>query len=330
MLEGQRTGKPPILLRLTPVLLSLLKSADGEDVRIQVDGPRANIMVGSEKFPCTDVAESDTLDAFVRSEVQGNERFEYAGRVAHRIIAEPSSSEPSTKASLTGDEIKLAHCLAVGPMGLADLANRVDFPMATAAKLLERVAQPILGEKFELIPTLYQKLNIREWKLWSPQEKAAVISNANRTFDHLGYPRNHPARLLLQPPDQARQVDSTSRAPNRLLKISPGKLRKTVNGRTSTPTPEGHHSSSKPRENGKSTYLGDSSKPPLRSSDEDMFKLARRFRDAYDDYYRLYSVLSKRKVRSPTQVQKLLSIHRELEQWKRTLWENAKRRKAVA
>lgn len=330
---NQKPSRPPILLRLNPVVLALLKSGN-ESVRIQVDGSRADLMIGKEKFLCSNVVDTETIDAFVRTDGKGDEEFRYAGRVSNRIIVEPLAPATNTKSSLTPEEVSVAHCLALGPMRLSQLADRAKLPLATVAKILEHVGSPMSGETFELQPELYRKLRIWDWKPWSPQDRDLAISNAHKAFDRLGYPKEHPARLMLTPPESDKEKINT--APRGVLKLSAPKKRKTANGALSTQSTQSTQSNQKTSSTAtkvsttaKHTNSKNSSDSKLSHSDEDMFNLAKRFRDAYDDYYRLYSVLSDRKTRSPSQVQKLLSIHRELEQWKRTLWENARRRKTV-
>lgn len=54
--------------------------------------------------------------------------------------------------------------------------------------------------------------------------------------------------------------------------------------------------------------------------DEDLFELARRFRDTYSEYAKLYALLSKEPKRPNGDVQRLLTMHKELESWKQRLW----------
>uniref|UniRef100_A0A060TFS0 ARAD1D16830p n=1 Tax=Blastobotrys adeninivorans TaxID=409370 RepID=A0A060TFS0_BLAAD len=55
--------------------------------------------------------------------------------------------------------------------------------------------------------------------------------------------------------------------------------------------------------------------------DDDLFELARKFRQTYSEYEKLYAqVSSAERKKSRADVQKLLSMHRELESWKRKLW----------
>lgn len=61
----------------------------------------------------------------------------------------------------------------------------------------------------------------------------------------------------------------------------------------------------------------------MEASSEDMFELARKFREVYDEYRELYSKLSNPRARPPSQVQRLITMHRQLGQWKKTLWSNS-------
>lgn len=56
--------------------------------------------------------------------------------------------------------------------------------------------------------------------------------------------------------------------------------------------------------------------------DEDLFELARKFRQAYGEYAKLYNRMSSsaERKKSKADVQKLLSMHRELQSWKNKLW----------
>ncbi|KAA8914024.1 hypothetical protein TRICI_003042 [Trichomonascus ciferrii] len=69
-----------------------------------------------------------------------------------------------------------------------------------------------------------------------------------------------------------------------------------------------------------------STTPPTKKQrstvDEDLFELARKFRQAYGEYAKLYNRMSSsaERKKSKADVQKLLSMHRELQSWKNKLW----------
>jgi hypothetical protein len=99
------------------------------------------------------------------------------------------------------------------------------------------------------------------------------------------------------------------------------------NGRESTPTATTKATatstvSEKPRAKRKSE--GPPSQTPRPNKkiaiDDDLFELARRFKDTYNEYAKLYAVLSKESKRPKGDVQRLLSMHKELESWKQRLW----------
>ncbi|CAN6646794.1 hypothetical protein TRVA0_022S00408 [Trichomonascus vanleenenianus] len=60
------------------------------------------------------------------------------------------------------------------------------------------------------------------------------------------------------------------------------------------------------------------------SVDQDLFELAQRFRKTYSEYARLYQHLSaeqKNRKTKAAEVQRLLTMHRELESWKKKIWD---------
>lgn len=78
--------------------------------------------------------------------------------------------------------------------------------------------------------------------------------------------------------------------------------------------------SDKPRTKRKSEGLQSGRPSKKMAFDEDLFELARKFKDTYHEYAKLYAVLSKESKRPRSDVQRLLSMHKELESWKQRLW----------
>ncbi|ANB11505.1 RNA polymerase II transcription elongation factor SpELL [Sugiyamaella lignohabitans] len=66
------------------------------------------------------------------------------------------------------------------------------------------------------------------------------------------------------------------------------------------------------------------------ASEGDLFELARKFRDTYSEYAKLYSVLSARGKRPKSDIQRLLSMHRDLESWKQLLWASSPKMKKTS
>lgn len=62
----------------------------------------------------------------------------------------------------------------------------------------------------------------------------------------------------------------------------------------------------------------------LEHEDEDLFEIARKFRDRYGEYRELYALLENRKSRPPKQLRRLLALHNQLTSWKEKLWSNAR------
>lgn len=80
----------------------------------------------------------------------------------------------------------------------------------------------------------------------------------------------------------------------------------------------------------KAGKLAESCKKVKKSdSKAEMYELARKFQNAYGEYLELYSFLSKRKTRPPSQVEKLMEMHNQLTQWKETLWSNSRMKSQV-
>lgn len=58
----------------------------------------------------------------------------------------------------------------------------------------------------------------------------------------------------------------------------------------------------------------------------ELFDLAQKFKDTYSEYEKLYKTVSKRQRKPKDQLQKLLSMHRDLASWKQKLWASAQTR----
>lgn len=61
-----------------------------------------------------------------------------------------------------------------------------------------------------------------------------------------------------------------------------------------------------------------------REQDEDMYELARKFRDQYNEYRELYALLQHRKSRPPQQLRRLMALHNQLASWKEKLWSRSR------
>lgn len=109
-------------------------------------------------------------------------------------------------------------------------------------------------------------------------------------------------------------------------KNSPARTERAVKSAASSPSGNNGTGATKrktsPSDAGSAASAVPAAKKQKSTVDEDLFELARKFRQAYGEYAKLYTRMSSsaERKKSKADVQKLLSMHRELQSWKNKLW----------
>ena len=201
---------------------------------------------------------------------------------------------------------------------------------------------------YALADNKYKDLRIWDWKHYTPAERKQVIKDSQDAFDRLKYPADHSARRNLIDPklrekitaskkpkskefvsssddDEIQEVTSKNTDAGASLKRKAASS--IINGTT---TKKGKLDSpnpllQQPATNSHSKANSMSSSPRSSHINEDLFALARKFKDQYSEYAKLYNLLNIRNKKNNTnsskaEYQKLLSMHKELESWKQKLW----------
>jgi hypothetical protein len=270
-----------------------------------------------------------------------------------------TAKKPLSAMNLLSGTMRVLHLLALGPNTAATVAARTNLPIAEVEATLKEYA--IREEKtgsYVLADNRYKDLRIWEWKHYSPNERARVLQDTAAAFDRLGYSADHTARRALIDPKlrHTKRKEPSPERPSQQVGAVVGERKESTPGPSTKrlePSPERAvkrvgailKSSTKPKKPRASTAdveLSPGKKNPLavtvgrprgespsmlgkRKSpvSQDLFELARKFKDTYSEYAKLYALLSSRGKRPKSDIQRLLSMHKELESWKKTLWANS-------
>lgn len=263
----------------------------------------------------------------------------------HRTL-QISASKSLLSQALSSGPNRVVHLLALGKNTLKNICQRTNLSHEDVEGILEQYGKKVDADYYVLSDSKYKELRIWEWKHYSNEERKKVINDSKAAFDRLNLPSDHSARKNLIDPKSRQQQHTSSSVPppsppkgsnNNAAKATtasrPGAILKTnsnnkkASSKPSTPTVSSPSTGAtkrktSPAENSTAASTAPKKQKARSTVDDDLFELARKFRQTYDEYAKLYNRVSSsaERKKSKADVQKLLSMHRELESWKNKLW----------
>lgn len=247
---------------------------------------------------------------------------------------------------------RLIYLLAMGPITVTDLIARGKAPSSEVEKIIDTIGLDYkealrlkIVEKYPnfknkkvqefrsdekryvLNYNFYKDLKFLESKMYKDDTKRLLRDHCLKIYDHLKYPRNHPAREYLASakldlePTPGTNKENTSQPNQRVSPKIESKLENPKHEDLSrAPGPiDTNVSSSEIPMGPKSTLTNN--KKRKREEDEEFYKrLAKKFKLKYKEYETLYETLKTTQTKNKEEVKKLVELHKDLESWKKQLW----------
>lgn len=273
---------------------------------------------------------------------------------AHPAVAAAAAAGAGidfARCALLSDEMRVLHLLALAPSTPAALTQKTGVPLRAVSAILDAAGERARRDgtvSYCLRPDHYKYLRIDEWKAYSPKDRRKVAADAVRAFDALQYPPNHPARSMAEAgataASGAKRTGSAGAsakaeplasppkpaAPVKKLPARTGKRKSLVAAAFSKAAKKLKYTRQgraqlKNQASPENTVAESAraSVPPSVSGNGDLKELARRFKNTYTEYSKLYRMLAKQNASHPAERQKLLAMHHDLVRWKRQLWSAA-------
>lgn len=227
---------------------------------------------------------------------------------------------------------KLVHLLALGPISIEDMIQRTKVSKNDVESVLRSISmvyspqkqkqiinkypyEPEKKEEGEVLYVLnysnYKELRLNDWK-YSMEELKQIKENCKAVYNHLNYPSSHPARLVLDPKEK--ELKSETQRPTEPKREPKGEPKGEPKSESNGTIPE--HKIDQPIR-----------KEPVslkrkRSDEEDiesLQNLAKKFKSKYKEYETLYKEI----IKNPNheiKLTKLYQMHKDLEVWKKQLW----------
>lgn len=299
---------PPIYLKLNSNVLELLAQTLTEsEVKLLLSDRGAALRINDNEFYGTQYKEPGHVEVYLPSEKNEEpDDFRNFGEISTRVLIKPEKpkkvyreSENANLAPLT--EVEIIQLIKSKPQTLDSLQQETQVSSPVLQAILSNVATRT-DKGFYVLKSRTQKSRADAQTPGRPPADTKFHHNTGDSVldDHIaGDSMNGKHDKAVRKP--IRRVTQNAQKPSDQSSAALAAAKR------------------------KSSGLGESSKKIKKcDSNAEMFELARKFQNAYGEYLELYSVLSKRKTRPHSQVEKLMEMHNQLTQWKKTLWSNSR------
>lgn len=330
--QGSVDEHPPIFLKISEATLELLKSSINEQneqpsISLSISDRTAALKINNYEFQGSHYREPGSVQIYSPEDHSISDRppsiFRSKGFVQDRVALKHDKPIKLPSSSKELDSNQTTESKTESKTAFSKPQSTYEPPSKTqASSSLNSTSSPPSGEgsgEYKLKPDSQSTLLKRHptpSKTETGSNTEAVPSDGSNGISKYDGIAGDPSK------------DTGSGIDNEAKRISNGKR----NGTKAKPSKNNEYKPETKREAAEASLkrklFGDNIDPKraklVDASSEDMFELARKFREVYDEYRELYSKLSNPKSRPPSQVQRLMTMHRQLGQWKKTLWSNSR------